>query len=96
MWRLPGEVYNKYCIYRRWKGFLEFIFWGSFSYNKKGPCHVGEKEIIEEKKERKVDLDTRNKKNERRDKRKWEKEQREWIKEWIKAHGRKPGGVRKV
>ncbi len=32
-----------------------------------------EKEIIEEKKERKADLDTRNKKNEKRDKRKWEK-----------------------
>jgi hypothetical protein len=34
---------------------------------------VWEKEIIK-KKERKVDLSTRNKKNERRDKRKWEKE----------------------
>ncbi len=51
---------------------------------------------MEEKKERKADLDARNEKNEKRDKRKWEKEQREWAKEWTKAHGRKPGGVRKV
>jgi hypothetical protein len=72
------------------------MFWGSFSYNKKGPCHVWEKETIEEKKERKANLDARNKKNEKRDKRKWEKEQREWIKEWTKAHGRKSGRVRKV
>ena len=50
------------------------MFWGSFSYDKKGPCHVWEKETVEEKKERKADLDTKNKKNERRDKRKWEKE----------------------
>ena len=33
-----------------------------------------EKEIMEEKKERKADIDARNKKNERMDKRKWEKE----------------------
>ncbi len=74
VWRLLGEAYNKYYICRRWKGFSEFMFWESFSYNKKGPCHVWEKEIIEEKKERKANLDARNKKNEKRDKRKWEKE----------------------
>jgi hypothetical protein len=63
IWRLPGEGYNKHYIRRRWKGFSEFIFWGSFTYDKKGPCHVWEKEIAEEKRERKADLDKRNKKN---------------------------------
>jgi hypothetical protein len=45
IWRLPGEAYNKYYIRRYWKGFSEFIFWGSFSYNKKGPYYVWKKEI---------------------------------------------------
>jgi transposase len=96
VWRLPGEAYNKHCIQRRWKGFSEFMFWGSFSYDKKGPCHVWEKETPEEKRERKADLDARNQKNEKKNKKKWEKEQKEWLRAWIKAHGRNPGGTRKV
>jgi transposase len=40
VWRLPREAYHKHVIRRRWKGFSEFLFWGSFSYDKKGPCHV--------------------------------------------------------
>jgi transposase len=96
VWRLPGEAYNKHCIKRRWKGFSEFMFWGSFSYDKKGPCHVWEKETAKEKKERKADLDARNKKMEKNNKRKWEKEQKEWLRNWVKAHGRNPGGTRKI
>jgi hypothetical protein len=36
-----------------------------------------EKETLEEKKERKADLDARNKKIKKNNKRKWEKEQKE-------------------
>jgi hypothetical protein len=57
---LPREAYHKHVIRRRWKGFFEFLFWGSFTYDKKGPCHVWEKETAKEKKEMKEDLDARN------------------------------------
>jgi hypothetical protein len=36
------------------------MFWGAFSFNKKGPYYVWEKETIEEKRERKADLNARN------------------------------------
>jgi transposase len=96
VWRLPGEAYNKHCIRRRWKGFSEFMFWGCFSYEKRGPCHIWEKETVQQKKDRKADLDTRNSLIEKANKQKWEKQQRKWLREWTKAYGRKPGGVRKV
>ena len=60
VWRKPDEAYNKHVIRRRWKGFSEFMFWGAFSYDKKGPCHVWEKETAQEKKDRKDDLNKRN------------------------------------
>jgi hypothetical protein len=53
------------------------MFWGSFSYNKKGPYHVWEKETLEEKRERKADLNAKNKKIKKKNKKKWEKEQKE-------------------
>ena len=58
--RKPDEAYNKHVIRRQWKGFSEFMFWGAFSYNKKGLCHIWEKETTEEKKDRKDNLDKRN------------------------------------
>ncbi|PMD58849.1 uncharacterized protein K444DRAFT_531391, partial [Hyaloscypha bicolor E] len=42
------------------KGFSEFIFWGAFSFNKKGPYYIWEKETIEEKREYKANLNIRN------------------------------------
>ena len=33
---------------------------------------------------------------EKANKQKWEKQQRKWLRDWTKAHGRKPRGVRKV
>jgi hypothetical protein len=96
VWRLPGEAYNKYCIRRRWKGFSEFIFWGSFSFNKKGLYYVWEKETPQEKRDCKADLDGRNSLIEKANKEKWEKEQRKWLRDWKKAYSRAPRGVRKV
>ena len=51
VWRLASEAYEKHCIKRRWKGYKQFMFWGSFSYDKKGPCHIWETETPKEKKE---------------------------------------------
>ena len=40
LWRTPSEATDPTCIRRRWKGAHEFMFWGCFSYGKKGPCHI--------------------------------------------------------
>jgi len=51
IWRLASEAYEKHCIKRRWKGFKEFMFWGCFSFDKKGPCYIWEDETLKERKE---------------------------------------------
>ena len=40
VWRTIKEMYHKTCIRTRYKSFQEFMFWGSFRYDKKGPCHI--------------------------------------------------------
>jgi hypothetical protein len=40
LWRRPDEAYEDSCIRSRWKGFSEFMFWGSFTWFEKGPCHI--------------------------------------------------------
>lgn len=50
VWRLPSERFVKSCIRPRWKGFSEFMFWGCFSYDLKGPCHIWKAETKCERK----------------------------------------------
>jgi hypothetical protein len=40
VWRRAWEKYKKTCMSQRWKGVSEFMFWGYFTYDKKGPCHI--------------------------------------------------------
>ena len=40
IYRRSNEAYEKTAIRPRWKGYSDFMFWGSFSYDKKGPCHI--------------------------------------------------------
>jgi transposase len=61
VWRLNSEAYNYHCIRRRWKGFKEFMFWGCFSYDKKGPCHVWEDETKAERAQADKWLEDKNK-----------------------------------
>ncbi|EDU45986.1 fatty acid synthase S-acetyltransferase [Pyrenophora tritici-repentis Pt-1C-BFP] len=49
VWRRADERVVKSCIRERWKGYSEFMFWGCFSYDKKGPCHVYQPETKAEK-----------------------------------------------
>ena len=51
VWRKPSERDNKTVIQGRWAHYSEFMFWGSFSYDFKGPCHIWQKETDKEKKE---------------------------------------------
>ncbi|KAK2471147.1 hypothetical protein H9L39_17378 [Fusarium oxysporum f. sp. albedinis] len=39
VWRRATERFTRSCIRERCKGTMEFMFWGAFSYDKKGPCH---------------------------------------------------------
>jgi hypothetical protein len=57
VWRKVDEAVVKSCIRERWKGYSEFMFWGCFTYEKKGPCHCWTPETKQEKEEaaRKID-----------------------------------------
>jgi len=49
VWRKADEAFVRSCIRERWKGYSEFMFWGCFSYDKKGPCHCWTPETKKEK-----------------------------------------------
>jgi transposase len=49
IWRKADEAVVRSCIRERWKGYSEFMFWGCFSYEKKGPCHCWKPETKKEK-----------------------------------------------
>jgi Transposase len=51
LWREPHEAYERTCIRRRWKNCSEFMFWGCFSWDKKGPYHIWKKETAQERKQ---------------------------------------------
>jgi len=60
VWRTVQEVSDPTVIRRRWKGYSEFMFWGCFSYDYKGPCHVWFTETTKEKNKAEKDLEARN------------------------------------
>ena len=72
VWRTVYENNEATCRRNRWKGFSEFMFWGCFSYDHKGPCHVWQKETAAEKKKAQNDLDRRNALNESNCRTEWE------------------------
>jgi transposase len=49
VWRQVDEAIVKSCIRERWKGYSEFMFWGCFTYEKKGPCHCWTPETKKDK-----------------------------------------------
>ena len=50
VWRTSKEAFVQSCIRERWKGYSEFMFWGCFSYDKKGPFHIWKPETAAERK----------------------------------------------
>ena len=72
VWRKPNEAFHLHIITRRWKGFSEFMWWSSFSYNKKGLYHIWKLETKEEKEACKKDLEERNRLRYNTDKSNWE------------------------
>ena len=53
---MPEECYHKICIRCCLKGVIEFMFWGSFSYDKKESCHIWKSETAQEKKAAEAEL----------------------------------------
>lgn len=49
VWRTKDEAFVRSVIRERWKGSSEFMFWGCFSYDQKGPCHCWTPETAAEK-----------------------------------------------
>ena len=62
IWRTTKEGRRpvKSTVRARWHGAHEFMFWGSFSYDWKGPCHCWKPETKAEKAEAKTKLDEMN------------------------------------
>lgn len=61
VWRRAEERVLKSCIRERWKGACEFMFWGAFSYDRKGPGHCWKPETKKEKDDAGKDLEFLNK-----------------------------------
>lgn len=88
-WRQSHEKYIQTTIRRRFVGAMEFIFWGCFLYDKKGPCYVWKKELAAEKRECEADLAKINVALEPEAKMQWE------LETGIRRMGlRNPGGLR--
>ncbi len=51
VWRQPNEIFVKSAVRRRFVGAMEFMFWGCFSYDKKGLYHIWKAETAKEKEE---------------------------------------------
>jgi parvulin-like peptidyl-prolyl isomerase len=68
------------------------MFWGSFSYYKKGPCYIWEPETAAEKKASKKDLDNRNTEVKARHRKLWEEKMKKEAKEYYEKYKKKKGG----
>lgn len=72
VWRTSEEAYNIHVKRTRWKGHSEFMFWGCFTYDKKGPFHIWRAETAAQKKAAEADLEARNALIEENNKAVWE------------------------
>jgi hypothetical protein len=72
IWRTSKEAFVRSAIRERWKGYSEFMFWGCFSYDKKGPCHCWLPETAQEKKKAEKDIVAWNKELEPLMREEWE------------------------
>lgn len=60
IWRKSEERHLRTCIRERWKGYSEFMFWGCFSYDQKGPYHIWKAETAADRKLADEDLGQMN------------------------------------
>jgi hypothetical protein len=91
VWRTKDERFEASVIRPKWKGASEFMFWGSFSYEKKGPYHIWKTETAAEQKAAKKDLQTLNDSMEKEAREKWQLAT--GMRRLVLRHGRTPGRV---
>ncbi|KAJ5160333.1 uncharacterized protein N7482_007337 [Penicillium canariense] len=60
VWRSKDEAFVRSCIRERWKGACEFMFWGCFTYDKKGPYYCWKPETAQEKRESEQEIEQLN------------------------------------
>jgi len=72
LWRKSDATFEESVIRNRWKGFSEFMFWGSFSWYQKGPCHIWRAETAKERRESELEIDQLNALNEPEKMAEWE------------------------
>lgn len=72
IWRKRDKATHPTVICRRWKGVQEFMFWGCFTYNKKGPCHIYMAETAQEKKQAEKEIEQLNRQREPACRAEWE------------------------
>ena len=86
------ERYHPDCIERRYNNYSEAMFWGCFTYDYKGPCHIYYPETDEQKVANKVKMERLNieeieaeyraafKEQEQEKEKKWDKKGQKWPK----------------
>jgi hypothetical protein len=72
VWRTAEEIFADTVIRRRWKGFTDFTFWGSFTYDEKGPCHIWKPEAVAQRKKDDLEIARLNEELEPIEKAQWE------------------------
>lgn len=90
IWRTTEERFVRSAIRERWKGYSEFMFWGCFSYDKKGPCHCWLPETKQEKEQADKEIEKLNEELEPVLRDAWELESRLGRLSLVTRSGRKP------
>jgi transposase len=72
VWRTVADSHDRTCIRRRWKGFSDFMVWGCFTYDKKGPLHIFEPETSQQKKQAEREINLLNEQLEPQYRAEWE------------------------
>jgi transposase len=72
VWRRVFECYDPTVIRRRYKNASEFMFWGCFSYDSKGPCHIYQTPTAAAARKAEKELELINQEREKAAKAEWE------------------------
>jgi hypothetical protein len=87
----PDKRYHPDCIEVRYNNYSETMFWGCFSYDFKGPCHVYHPETTNEKIKYKKMMDDHNTAQMPAIQEEWDRLQVADAMKWIALGRKKPG-----
>ncbi|CBF87508.1 hypothetical protein AN9381.2 [Aspergillus nidulans FGSC A4] len=72
VWRTVKDSHTRNCVRRRWKACSDFMVWGCFSYNKKGPLHIYKPETAAMRKQADIEIEAMNRELEPLCREEWE------------------------